>query len=76
MDLIQENWEEGPSNSKNEIQCVMDLREKLHALGQISHENLLQAQKRQKRLYIRGTRLRQFTPGDKVLVLLPTSSSK
>ncbi len=24
----------------------------------------------------RGTRLRQFTPGDKVLVLLPTSSSK
>ena len=27
-------------------------------------------------LYNRGTRLRQFTPGDKVLVLLPSSSSK
>ncbi len=39
-------------------------------------ENLLQAQDRQTRLYNRGTRLRQFTPGDKVLVLLPTSSSK
>ncbi len=39
-------------------------------------ENLLQAQDRQTRLYNRGTRPRQFTPGDKVLVLLPTSSSK
>ncbi len=39
-------------------------------------ENLLQAQDRQTRLYNRGMRLRQFSPGDKVLVLLPTSSSK
>ncbi len=39
-------------------------------------ENLLQAQDRQSRLYNRGARLRQFTPGDKVLVLLPMSSSK
>ncbi len=37
---------------------------------------MLQAQDRQTRLYNRGTRLRQFMPGDKVLVLLPTSSSK
>ncbi len=39
-------------------------------------ENLLQAQDKQSRLYNRGARLRNFTPGDKVLVLLPTSSSK
>ncbi len=39
-------------------------------------ENLLQAQDKQSRLYNRGTRLRKFAPGDKVLVLLPTSSSK
>ncbi len=39
-------------------------------------ENLLQAQDKQSRLYNRGTRLRNFAPGDKVLVLLPTSSSK
>ena len=54
----------------------MDLRQKLHALGQISRKNLLQAQERQQRLYNRGTQLRQFAPGDEVLVLLPTSSSK
>ncbi len=67
---------EGPSESKNEIQHVLDLRTKLHTLGQLSMENLLQAQDKQSRLYNRGARLRNFTPGDKVLGLLPTSSSK
>ena len=54
----------------------MDLRAKLHTLGQLSRENLLKAQEHQQRLYNRGTKLRQFSPGDKVLVLLPTSSTK
>ena len=76
LDLLRENWEEGPSPSKNEIQYVLDLRAKLHTLGQLSCENLLQAQARQQRLYNRGAKLRQFTPGEKVLVLLPSSSSK
>ncbi len=66
----------GPSNSRSEIQYVLDLRAKLHTFGRLSMENLLQAQDRQSRLYNRGARLRQFMPGDKVLVLLPMSSSK
>ncbi|XP_026003826.1 uncharacterized protein LOC113009615 [Astatotilapia calliptera] len=76
LDLIKESWEDGPSPAKNGIQYVLDLRAKLHTLGRLSRENLLQAQQRQQRLYDRGARLRQFSPGDKVLVLLPTSSSK
>ncbi len=76
LDVMKESWEEGPSNSRSEIQYVLDLRAKLHTLGRLSMENLLQAQDRQTRLYNRGTRLRQFSPGDKVLVLLSTSSSK
>ncbi len=76
LDVLRETWEEGPSESKNEIQHVLDLRTKLHTLGQLSMENLLQAQDKQRRLYNRGARLRKFAPGDKVLVLLPTSSSK
>ena len=76
LDLLRENWEEGPSPSKNEIQYILDLREKLHTLGQLSRENFLQAQARQQRLYNRGAKLRQFTPGEKVLALLPSSSSK
>ncbi len=76
LDVIKESWEEGPSNSHSEIHYVLDHRAKLHTLGRLSTENLLQAQDRQTQLYYRGTRLWQFTPGDKVLVLLPTSSSK
>lgn len=76
LDLVKESWEDGQSPSKNEVQYILDLRAKLHTLGQLSRENLLQAQEHQQRLYDRGTQFRQFTPGDKVLVLLPTSSSK
>ncbi len=76
LDVIKESWEEGPSNSSSEIQYIMDLRAKLHTLGRLPMDNLLQAQDKQTWLYNRGTRQRQFTPGDKVLVLLPTSSSK
>ncbi|XP_061764264.1 uncharacterized protein LOC133557636 [Nerophis ophidion] len=76
LDLVKESWEEGPSPSKNEIQYVMDSRAKLHTLGHLSRESLLQAQERQQRLYNGETQLRQFSPGEKVLVLLPTSSSK
>ena len=76
QDLIKENWEEGSSDSKNEIQYVMDLRAKLHSLGVLLREHLHQAQENQKRLYDRGTRLRDLTQGDKVLVLLPTPGTK
>ncbi|XP_067306043.1 uncharacterized protein [Pseudorasbora parva] len=76
LDVLREAREEGPSQGKNEIQYVLDLRTKLHTLERLSRENLLQAQDRQSRLYNRGTRLRKFSPGEKVLVLLPTSSSK
>ncbi len=72
LDVIKEAWEEGPSNSRSEIQYVLDLRAKLHTLGRLSMGNLLQAQDRQSQLYNRGMRLRQFMPLDKVLVLLPT----
>ncbi|KAL0190638.1 hypothetical protein M9458_013336, partial [Cirrhinus mrigala] len=76
LDVLRETWEDGPSQSKNEIQYVMDLRTKLHTLGRLSMENLLQAQDKQSRLYNSGTSLRKFAPGDRVLVLLPTSTSK
>ncbi len=76
LDVLRETWEEGPSGSKNEIQHVLDLRIKFHTQWQLSMENLLRAQDKQSRLYNLGARLRNFTPGDKVLVLLPTSSSK
>ncbi len=54
LDVLRETWEDGPSDSRNEIQYVLDLRTKLHTLGRLSMENLLQAQDRQSRLYNQG----------------------
>ncbi len=76
LDVLRETGEEGPSDSWNEIQYVIDWRTKLHTLRRLSIRNLLQAQERQIRVYNRGTKLHKFAPGEKVLVLLPTSSSK
>lgn len=39
--------EEDPKLNKNEILYILDLRAKLHTLGRLSQENLLQVQKRQ-----------------------------
>ncbi len=60
LDVLREVWEEGPSESKNEIQYVLDLRIKLHTLGQLSMDNLLQVQDKQSRLHNRATRLHNF----------------
>ena len=45
-------------------------------MTELVQENLGRAQKVQKTWYDRNARLREFEPGDSVLVLLPTSTSK
>ena len=51
------------------------MREKLSEMSEIVQENIVKQQKRQKRWYDHGARLREFK-GDPVLVMLPTSSNK
>ena len=34
--LLKETWEESPSQTRNEIECVLDLQVKLYLIGQIS----------------------------------------
>lgn len=43
LDILRETWDNGPSNSKILIQNVLNLRTKLHNLGWLLMENLLQA---------------------------------
>ena len=44
--------------------------------GSVITGELLQTQEGQQRMYNRGAKLRKFLPGDKMLLLLPSSSSK
>ncbi|XP_075779924.1 uncharacterized protein LOC142827821 [Pelodiscus sinensis] len=76
LDIIRENWEEQGTRVQGSVQYVLNLREKLHRLGEFAKENLEQAQAKQARYYNQGAQLRVFDPGQRVLVLLPTPGSK
>ncbi|KAL2096319.1 hypothetical protein ACEWY4_008467 [Coilia grayii] len=54
---------------------VLKMRAKLEELRSLAHDNLAQAQSQQKALYDRTARSRTFNPGQKVLLLLPSSGS-
>lgn len=55
----------------NLLQYVSDFKECLRHAWQFAGENLKSALQRKKTLYDRGSRTREFKPGDEDLMLLP-----
>ena len=55
---------------------MIAMRDQLDKMTEIVKENLGRAQTKQKHWYDKAARLRQFKPGDQVLVLLPTETNK
>ncbi len=79
LDLLKKGWEEEPTSKKEEkgiVQYVLEMRDRLEQYREQAKENLQEKQQAQKRWYDQHARLRQFQPGQKVLLLLPTSTSK
>ena len=76
LDVLRETWEQPTLTDKDVISHVLEMRERLSQMTEIVQENLSRAQHVQKRWYDRTARARQFNPGDRVLVLLPTSTHK
>ena len=58
------------------VSHVLLMQERLAKMTDLVQENLSKAQQSQKKWYDRNSRLREFKPGDSVLVLLPTSTRK
>ena len=52
------------------------MKEKMARMAELVQENLSKAQADQKTWYDKTARARSFEPGDRVLVLLPTSTNK
>lgn len=77
LDVLKETWEE-PSTAtpKNVISYVLQMRDKLAQYAVMVKENMAEAQKIQKGWYDRHSREREYTPGQKVLLLLPSSEHK
>lgn len=78
LDLLRRGWEDPASRTEEKgiVQYVLEMRDRLERYRELAKENLQEAQKAQKRWYDQHARLRQFQPGQKVLLLLPTSSNK
>ncbi|XP_053872984.1 uncharacterized protein LOC128831041, partial [Malaclemys terrapin pileata] len=76
LDLMRETWEQAPSPAQGLLQYVPQLQERLRQAGDLARENLKAAQDTQAQTYNRGAQTRDFQPGDRVLLLLPSSESK
>ncbi|XP_075771602.1 uncharacterized protein LOC142823854 [Pelodiscus sinensis] len=76
LDLLKEGWENQASTGRGTVQYITQLREKLSRLGEYARRNLEDAQHRQARYYDANARRREFQPGDRVMLLLPTKESK
>lgn len=79
LDLLKKGWEKEPAFKMEEkggiVQYVLEMRDCLEQYREQTKENL-QEKRVQKRWYDQHVRLRQFQPGQKVLLLLPTSTCK
>lgn len=78
LDLLKRRWE-GPAvapKEKGVLQYVLQMRDRLEKYREEANINLQQAQRAQKTWYDKHARQREFKPGQKVLLLLPSSTSK
>ena len=73
LDILKESWRGGKRSDTNVISMM---RERIERMATEVHENMDKARSRQKTWYDKVAREKSFHPGDQVLVLLPTSSSK
>ncbi|XP_078797929.1 uncharacterized protein LOC144989406 [Oryzias latipes] len=78
LDLLSKAWEGSTSNQKETgvVQFILEMRERLARYQAEAEMNLKEAQRAQKTWYDQQARHRAFRPGQKVLLLLPSSTSK
>lgn len=77
LDVLREAWE-GPQTPKSHsvLMHILKMRDKMEEMTELVRDNLEQAQMHQKAWYDKAARQRHLNPGQKVLLLLPTSENK
>lgn len=79
LSLLKETWAGNPgvgTLNTNVVAYVIQMREKLKRMSVLAQEHMSVAQQNQKTWYDTSARVRTFEPGQKVLVMLPTETSK
>ncbi len=76
LDILRESWIAEKGSKESVVSHIICVRERMEEMMKMVANNLTSAQQTQKTWYDKGARLKVFNPGDQVLVLLPTESSK
>ncbi len=77
LDVLRNSWEDKDKPRKqNILSYVLKMREQLQRSSDLAHQNLKESQVKQKLWYDQKARSRSFQPGDKVILLLPTTENK
>ncbi|KAK7888647.1 hypothetical protein WMY93_024207 [Mugilogobius chulae] len=78
LSLLREIWEGGKERgeSVNVISYVIQMRERLEKMSELAQTHMIEAQQQQKSWYDKSARRRTFSPGQEVLVLLPSEENK
>uniref|UniRef100_A0A8C5D858 Gypsy retrotransposon integrase-like protein 1 n=1 Tax=Gouania willdenowi TaxID=441366 RepID=A0A8C5D858_GOUWI len=78
LSLLREIWEEqeGRGEPVNVVSYVVQMRERLERMSELAQAHMKKAQQQQKSGYDQSARERSFSPGQQVLVLLPSENDK
>ena len=78
MSILRELWtgEKHDVETKTTYQYVLDLRQRIEETCKLAQAELIKVQNRNMNYKNKRSKLRVLSPGDKVLVLLPTESNK
>ena len=76
LDLAKEAWEQQPSRYRSLVEHIDQMHSLMTQIWPMVREHMQQAQLVQARVYNSGAQVREFQPGDKVMVLVPTQECK
>ena len=76
LDVLRETWEASQKSDESVVSHKLLTRERLKSMSELVQRNLSRTQESQKKWYDQSARIREFHPGDRVLVLLPTLTNK
>ena len=76
LDVAKEAWEQQPSTQRSIVEHVEQMHHRMTQVWPLVREHMQQAQAQQAQVYNRGAQVREFKPGDKVMVLIPTNDCK
>ena len=76
LTVIKESWLERDPGETDLVSHMIEIRRRFSQMSEVVKENLKESQEKQKRLYNKQSSHRLFQIGDKVIVFLPTASTK